>query len=120
MKNLLFLLFITFALSIQAQSDQGPVKIKFFNKSGYTIDSLYYQNSFIGTLKKDSCLDFIFKANVASSSLIFGKIGGMKTEKIRFYCGTGIRTFSDTTIYLDIKLKYLGKEKYQLATTYHQ
>lgn len=109
------IIFVTFVKFSAAQ-----VKIKFFNKSGYTVDSLYYQGKYVGQLNKNADLDYNTQAFHTVGMSASGKIGGMKTEILPNMCGTGNREIKDTTIYLDVFLKERGKDTYYLQTKYHK
>jgi hypothetical protein len=111
---------LLFSFFFLVKNGTAQVKVKFHNKSGYTIDSLTLPNHYIGKIEKGQATDFISFPAFQSSFQVQGKIGGMKTEFLQFSCGTGIRTLTDTTVIYDLKLKSLGQDKYQLQVLYHQ
>ena len=116
MKNYFFItLYFAFVNFSVAQ-----VKIKFFNKTGYTVDSLYFQGNYVGQLNKNAVLDYNSDEFHTLGSFASGKIGGMKTVILRNRCGTGDREIKDTTVYLDVFMKEHDKDAYVLQTFYHK
>jgi hypothetical protein len=113
-----YIFIIIFLALVKFSSAQ--VKIKFFNKTGYTVDSLYFQGNYVGQLNKNGELDFNTEVFHTLFQTTSGKIGGMKTEILRNKCGTGNREIKDTTIYLDVFLKNRGKDSYYLQAQYHK
>jgi len=88
--------------------------------TGYDIDSLSFQQTFIGNLSKDSTTDFINYASISSVGFPRGIIKGISLFDANTYpiCGTGIKHYTDGVYFYDIKLGDVGRGLSLLITTH--
>lgn len=121
MKHITFIITILFLQPAFSQS----VKVKYYNKTGYDIDSVVIEKFHINTLKKDSSTNFL-----SVSCLLFqdgrpyndapGKIQGLGTKFcISCQCGTGVTPITSGVFEYDIKLIKNEEKHYSLVLRNH-
>ena len=103
---LILILYLLF-LNLSGQD----LKVKFYNKTGYQIDSLSFANTLIGNLPKDSSSNFINCNTFYSHSYPTGKIQNINLSDPNKYdqCGTGVEHYTIGLFEYDILLGNLGK-----------
>lgn len=117
--NKLFaIIFIGFfsKLSYSQTNSSSGVRIKYYNKTGYHLDSLSIANLFIGRLEDEASTDYLIYESVVTTDgflslpRVWAKIG--KTYSIDFfnnkpigYCGNGLGMLKTGSFEYDIKIE---------------
>lgn len=116
-------------LSYSQTSDSSGVMVKYCNKTGYHLDSLTINGSFVGRLMDDSLTPYLMYDSVLVSGgeLLFqrmcAKIGNIYEpacfEKGPFgYCGVGVSTVGKGKFEYDIEIK-AGVGEFKLYINKH-
>ena len=100
----------------------AQVNVKFYNKTGYDLDSLEFQNVKCSALKNGEVSDFIvFPNRFFPSGKMQGKVIGLfkETGALNIVCGIPVKTYSDTVVLADVLLEK-RKNKYSLIVIPHE
>ncbi|MBS9766139.1 MAG: hypothetical protein KGV44_01205 [Flavobacteriaceae bacterium] len=125
MFQIIALMLLVVSCSKNEEQELGNVKVKFTNKTGFTIQNLVISGKTIGTLNKGNTTEYIhFKTFGFDSGMpdvdCKGKIEGKTIEGIdKFYfCGTEKSKVEEGTYEINIILVSLnGKQYFQLNTS---
>lgn len=92
-------------------SPDKNVKIKFYNKTGYNIDSLSFGGTFIGKLEKDSATTFVYLESFMSDENPTGYIDTFSLIDANTFrhCGTGVELITRGAYEYDLLLLDHGK-----------
>lgn len=95
-------------------SNGQDLKMKFYNKTGFDLDSLSINNTFIGHISKDSVTNyisfdsFVFDSGMADGNLVAiinNKIFATPTTPKTKRCGTEMKVIKEGTYSCDIEIK---------------
>lgn len=121
MKYTLHIVFIMFTLF--SKHSPGQITIQIHNKTGYNVYNLNYQGYYLGDLNKDkvSPLYLLDSINIVPSE-IKGNIKEFDLYELEFHnwCGTGRKTYKDTTFVLDLILNEGQINKPTISLRYHK
>lgn len=116
------MIFVFFILLIIGNPALAQVNVKFYNKTGYNLDSLEFQGVKCGAIKKDDISDFIvFPNKFFPFGTMQGKAIGLFRDigSLNLVCGIPMKTYSDTIVLADIILEK-RKKKYYLGVNPHK
>ena len=115
----LTLLFLATFLSFNFDASGQDLKVKFHNRTGFDVDQILVNETFVGSIPKDSVTDLItFPSFWLDDGSPREKISGIYRKEyiansaFQTECGSGIRQITAGELHLDILIKTVEEVDY--------